>query len=130
MLPVLRVVGLPTRVQLTSTSAAVYVRLRLGQFAFPCNTFMLFICTFDAIFELAPIMRELFGHFVNPPGTLRLIAGLRVTVSPTWNLCEGITYPRYLADQLRLRLAHRPLRLLSLKKNRVHRRACAPQTDA
>jgi len=27
---------------------------------------MLFICTFDAIFELAPIVGELFGHFVNP----------------------------------------------------------------
>src|SRR5262245_19338539 len=25
-----------------------------------------FICTFDAIFELAPIVGELFGHFVNP----------------------------------------------------------------
>src|SRR5262245_29425134 len=27
---------------------------------------MLFICTFNAIFELAPIVGELFGHFVNP----------------------------------------------------------------
>jgi hypothetical protein len=27
---------------------------------------MLFVCTFDAIFELAPIVRELFGHFVDP----------------------------------------------------------------
>src|SRR5262245_3542639 len=26
---------------------------------------MLFICTFDAIFGLAPIVWELFGHFVN-----------------------------------------------------------------
>jgi hypothetical protein len=51
---------------LTSPSVAVYVRLRLGQFAFPCNAFMLLICIFDAIFELAPIMWELFGHFVNP----------------------------------------------------------------
>jgi hypothetical protein len=27
---------------------------------------MLFIGTFNAIFELAPIVGELFGHFVNP----------------------------------------------------------------
>jgi hypothetical protein len=36
------------------------------QFAFPRNAFMRFVCTFDAIFELAPIVRELFGHFVDP----------------------------------------------------------------
>ena len=40
--------------------------LSLGQFAFRCNAFILFTRTFDAIFELAPIMRELFGHFVDP----------------------------------------------------------------
>jgi hypothetical protein len=33
---------------------------------FRYNAFMLFTRTFDAIFELAPIMRELFGHFVDP----------------------------------------------------------------
>src|SRR6516165_7137415 len=41
-------------------------RLRLSQFAFPRNALMLFICTFNAIFELAPIVGELLGHFVNP----------------------------------------------------------------
>src|SRR5262249_48105256 len=40
-------------------------RLRLSQFAFPRNALMLFICTFNAISKLAPIMGELFGHFVN-----------------------------------------------------------------
>ena len=30
----------------------------------------------DVIFELAPIVRELFGH-LTPPGTLRLIEGTR-----------------------------------------------------
>jgi len=33
---------------------------------FPRNALMLFICTFNAIFELAPIVGELFGQFVNP----------------------------------------------------------------
>jgi hypothetical protein len=32
--------------------------LCLRQFAFPYNALMLFACTFDAIFELAPIVRE------------------------------------------------------------------------
>src|SRR2546423_128086 len=40
--------------------------LCLRQFAFPRNALMLFVCTFDAIFELAPIVRELFGDFVDP----------------------------------------------------------------
>src|SRR5215813_3207343 len=45
---------------------AVRSMLCLRQFAFSHNTLMLFVCTFDAIFELAPIVRELFGHFVDP----------------------------------------------------------------
>jgi hypothetical protein len=40
--------------------------LSLGQFVFRYNAFMLFTRTFDAILELARIMRELFGHFVDP----------------------------------------------------------------
>src|SRR6266436_4390995 len=40
--------------------------LCLRQFAFPRNALMLFVCTFDAIFELAPIVRESFGDFVDP----------------------------------------------------------------
>src|SRR5260370_41943848 len=52
-----------SRIGMSNTSVT---RLRLNQFAFPRNALMLFICTFDAIFELAPIVRELFGHFVDP----------------------------------------------------------------
>jgi hypothetical protein len=40
--------------------------LCLRQFAFPHNALMLFVRTLDAIFELAPIVRQLFGHFVGP----------------------------------------------------------------
>jgi hypothetical protein len=36
------------------------------QFAFTHNTLVLFARTFDAIFELPPIVRQLFGHFVGP----------------------------------------------------------------
>jgi hypothetical protein len=43
---------------------------------------MIFVRTFDAVFILAAIVWELF--------TLRLIAGLSITLSPIWNLCEGI----------------------------------------
>ena len=57
-------------------------RLRLGQFAFSRDALMVFVRTLDAIFELAAIVRELLGHFVGPPGTLRLNAGLTITVSP------------------------------------------------
>jgi hypothetical protein len=42
------------------------MRVGISQFAFPRNALMLFVCTFNAIFELAPIEGELFGHFVNP----------------------------------------------------------------
>jgi hypothetical protein len=37
-----------------------------GQFALLRNTLMLFVCTFDAIFKLAPIVWKLFGHFIGP----------------------------------------------------------------
>jgi len=40
--------------------------LCLRQFAFPHNALMLFACTLDAIFELAPIVRELLGHRIGP----------------------------------------------------------------
>ena len=52
-----------SRIGMSNTSVT---RLRLNQFAFPRNALMLFICTFNAIFELAPIVGELFGHFENP----------------------------------------------------------------
>jgi hypothetical protein len=34
-------------------------------------------------------------EYRTPPGTLRLIAGLRVTLSPTWNLCDRIGHPMF-----------------------------------
>jgi hypothetical protein len=43
-----------------------YAPLRLDQLAFLRDALMLFVCTFDAIFELAPIVWELLGHFVGP----------------------------------------------------------------
>jgi hypothetical protein len=45
--------------------------LFLRQFAFPHNALMLFVCAPEAVFELLPIVRQLFGHFV---GSTRHIA--------------------------------------------------------
>jgi len=39
-------------------------RLRLGQLAFPRNPLMLFICTFDAVFIFAAVVRELFRTYL------------------------------------------------------------------
>jgi hypothetical protein len=55
-----------SRISRIGVSDTSVTRLRLSQFAFPRNALMLFICTFNAIFELAPIVGELFGHFVHP----------------------------------------------------------------
>jgi hypothetical protein len=43
-----------------------FVRRKPWSVRVPLQRVMLFTRTFDAIFELAPIMRELFGHFVDP----------------------------------------------------------------
>ena len=51
---------------------------------------MLFVCTFDVIFEVEAVVGELPDHLIHPPATFRLMEGMRVTVSPMWNLCEGI----------------------------------------
>src|SRR5262245_24073168 len=61
--------------------------LCLRQFAFPHNAFMLFVCTLDAIFELAPIVRELLGHCI---GTARHIAS---DCGPDIN---GLTNPEFM----------------------------------
>jgi hypothetical protein len=42
-----------------------------GELAFSGDALMFFAGTLDAIFELAPIVRELFGHFV---GSARHVA--------------------------------------------------------
>jgi hypothetical protein len=56
---------------LAAAHAGGPLMLCLRQFAFPHDALMLFACTLDAIFELAPIVRELLGHGV---GSARHIA--------------------------------------------------------
>jgi hypothetical protein len=58
--------SLPSDLALAMAHAGSLFMLCLPQFAFPRNALMLFVCTFDVIFELTPIVRELFGHFVCP----------------------------------------------------------------
>lgn len=53
------------------TGAASAPRPYFPQCAFLHNALMLFTCALDAIFELPPIVRQLFGHFV---GSARHIA--------------------------------------------------------
>ena len=59
---------------LAAAHAGGPLMLCLRQFAFPHDALMLFACTLDAIFELAPIVRELLGHGV---GSARHIARLQ-----------------------------------------------------
>src|SRR5262245_27537049 len=49
-----------------SVPAGVRGRLRLDHFAFARNALIRLVCTFDAVFELAPIVWELFGHSIGP----------------------------------------------------------------
>src|SRR5262245_31804281 len=49
-----------------SAPPGVIGRLRLNQFAFPRNALIRFVCTFDAVLELEPIVWEVFGHFIDP----------------------------------------------------------------
>src|SRR6516164_8459835 len=49
-----------------SAPPGVRGRLWLNQFAFPRNPLVRFVCTFDAVLELEPIVWELFGHFIDP----------------------------------------------------------------
>jgi hypothetical protein len=50
---------------------------------------MWFIHALDAIFELTAVVRKLLSHLIEP-GTLRLSAGLMVTISPILNLWEAM----------------------------------------
>jgi hypothetical protein len=59
-------IHVPSDLALAAAHAGSPFMLCLRQFAFPHNALMLFVCTLDAIFELAPIVRQLFGHFVGP----------------------------------------------------------------
>ena len=67
--------------------------LCLRQFAFPHNALMLFACTLDAIFELAPIVRELLGHRIGPARHIATDCRPDVHGLTIWNLCEGIGHP-------------------------------------
>jgi hypothetical protein len=42
-----------------------------------------FVCAFDAVFELAPVVEKLLDHFAGAAG----LTGRKVTISPTWNVC-------------------------------------------
>jgi hypothetical protein len=53
-------------VLLEELSARNAIGLGPGKFAFPGDTLMLFTGALDAILELAPIVGELFSHFVSP----------------------------------------------------------------
>jgi hypothetical protein len=66
---------------------------------------MIFSCTFDEIFEVAPIVRESFDHLIDAAWHIATDWGTRVTLSPTWNLCEGIAAPCF-ADLTR-QMSHR-----------------------
>src|SRR5262249_36536183 len=49
-----------------SCPPAVIGRLRLNQSAVPSNALIRFVCSFDAVLELEPIVWEVFGHFIDP----------------------------------------------------------------
>jgi hypothetical protein len=57
--------------------------LQLRQLAFSGYGLVFFVCAFDAVFELAPVVEKLLDHFA---GRRRLDRS-KVTISPTWNLC-------------------------------------------
>jgi hypothetical protein len=46
-----------------------------GELAFARDALMFLTGTLDAILELAPIVRELFGHFVGSPGHIAAYDG-------------------------------------------------------
>ena len=57
--------------------------LQLRQLAFSSYGPVFFVCAFDAVFELAPVVEKLLDHFVGAAG----LTGRKLTISPTWNLC-------------------------------------------
>ena len=57
--------------------------LQLGQLAFSGYGPVFFVCAFDAVFELVPVVEKLLDHFVGAAG----LTGRKLTISPTWNLC-------------------------------------------
>ena len=67
--------------------------LCLRQFAFPHNTLMLFVCTLDAIFKLAPIVRELLGHYIGPARHIAIDCRPDVHGLPNPELMRGHRVP-------------------------------------
>ena len=45
-------------------------QLEPREFAFSCDSFVFFARALDEIFELAPVVRELLGHFVSAAGRI------------------------------------------------------------
>ena len=54
---------------------------------------MLFAGTFDGIFELLAVVRELLGHLVGPARYIAPDCGLEHHGLTDPDLCEGIGYP-------------------------------------
>jgi hypothetical protein len=63
-----------------------------GQLAFARDALMFLTGTLDAILELAPIVRELFDHFVGSAGHVATYDGPEADDLLTWNLCEAIAH--------------------------------------
>lgn len=57
---------------------------------FPCDALVLFVRTFDLLFEIKPVMGELPDHLINPTCDIPIDRADESTVSLTWNLCEGM----------------------------------------
>ena len=82
----------PAAISVCTSSGHNASALWPGQLAFARDALMFLTGTLDAILELAPIVRELFDHFVGSAGHVALTTGRRLTISPTWNLCEAIAH--------------------------------------
>src|SRR5262245_18638701 len=85
---------------------------------------MLFICTFNAIFELAPIVGELFGHFVNPAWHIAADCG------PEDHALTDMEFMRHHGAPSRMAVSvARPLSLLRARCERPCRRRAAEERD-
>jgi hypothetical protein len=62
---------------------------RLSQLAFARDALVFLAGTLDAILELAPIVRELLGHFVAPDGHIAVDDGPNVDDLPDVELMRG-----------------------------------------
>ena len=60
--------------------------LQLGQLAFSGYGPVFFVCAFDAVFELVPVVEKLLDHFVGAAG----LTSRKLTISPTWESVRGL----------------------------------------